>query len=187
MSEFSSLLTTRLAPFGILSDAQLALLEAHYRLLLRWNARMNLTRITDLSAAVELHYCESLFLALHLPAGALTIGDIGSGAGFPGFPIAVCRPDCEVHLIESNARKAAFLREACSIPNVRVVSKRAEEVNDDFDWVVSRAVSVSDFMGLKLSKCFALLGSAELTSTYSSARAVTVPWGSGRSLVMGER
>ena len=187
MSEFSSLLATRFARFGVLSDSQLQLLEEHYRLLLRWNAKMNLTRITDLVSAVELHYCESLFLALHLPPGALSVADVGSGAGFPGFPLAVGRPDCVVHLIESNARKAAFLRESCAVPNVRVISKRAEEADRKFDWVVSRAVSTGDFMDLKLSRYFALLGGEELRATYASATSTMLPWGSGRYLVVGEQ
>src|SRR5437868_3656406 len=92
--------------------AKLAALEVHYNLLLRWNTVLNLTGITDLDTAVERHYCESIFLAAHLPAGPLRLADIGSGAGFPGLPIAVLRPDCMVTLIESHQRKSVFLREA---------------------------------------------------------------------------
>ena len=116
-------------------------LEAHYRLLEKWNRTLNLTRISD----VERNYGESLFLGRHLPAGRLRICDIGSGAGFPGFPVAVLRPDCEVTLIEAHQRKAVFLKEAARcMPNIRVVGKRAEDVDDKFDWAVSRAVSDVD-------------------------------------------
>jgi 16S rRNA (guanine(527)-N(7))-methyltransferase RsmG len=116
-------------------------LEAHYALLQRWNQKLNLTT----EKSLERHYGESLFLAEHLPPGSLRIADIGSGAGFPGFPVAVVRPDCQVTLIESHQRKAVFLKEASRrLPNVRVLAKRAEDVDESFDWVISRAVSYQD-------------------------------------------
>jgi 16S rRNA (guanine527-N7)-methyltransferase len=83
-------------------------LRAHFELLQRWNKSLNLTRIDS----VERNYGESLFLGRHLPPGPLRICDIGSGAGFPGFPVAVLRPDCEITLIEAHQRKAVFLKEA---------------------------------------------------------------------------
>ena len=103
---------------------------------------MNLTTvIRTLEEAIERHYCESLFLAAQL-AGRRSCGvaDVGSGAGFPGFPVAVLRPDCSVTLIESHQRKAVFLREASrGLPNVRVLANRAEDVTRQFDRVISRA------------------------------------------------
>ena len=117
-------------------------LEAHYQLLKKWNQVLNLTSVDRYEDAVERHYGESLFLGKHLPTGALQIVDIGSGAGFPGIPVAVLRPDCIVTLIESHQRKAVFLREATrSISNVRILAKRAEAVEGQFDWAISRAVS----------------------------------------------
>jgi len=116
-------------------------LEAHYQLLLKWNQKLNLTS----EESLERHYGESLFLAEHLPAGNLKIIDIGSGAGFPGFPVAVVRRDCEVTLLEAHQRKAVFLKEASrKLPNVRVLAKRAEDVEDRFDWAISRGVSYQD-------------------------------------------
>jgi 16S rRNA (guanine527-N7)-methyltransferase len=95
--------------------------------------------------AVERHYCESLFLGTHLPQGSLRIADIGSGAGFPGLPTAVLRPDCSVTLIESHQRKAVFLREAGrNLPNIRVLATRAEDIKEQFDLAISRAVSYED-------------------------------------------
>ena len=70
-------------------------LRLHYELLQRWNQKLNLTRIDS----IERNYGESLFLAQHLPPGELSICDVGSGAGFPGFPVAVARPECRVALI----------------------------------------------------------------------------------------
>lgn len=128
-----------------LTPEQGAALEAHLELLVRWNRTLNLTAIRNREEAIERHYCESLFLAARLPPGRLTIADVGSGAGFPGFPVAVLRPDCVVTLIESHQRKAVFLREASrGMPNIRVLAKRAEEVKEQFDWVISRAVSYQD-------------------------------------------
>jgi 16S rRNA (guanine527-N7)-methyltransferase len=126
------------------SQSQAVALEEHYDLLCRWNKVLNLTRIDRVEDAVERHYCESLFLATHLPETGSVV-DIGSGAGFPGFVVAVARPQCSVTLIESHQRKAVFLREASRcIPNLRVRAVRAERVNDSFDWLISRAVSYSD-------------------------------------------
>ena len=128
-----------------LSAAQIEQLEAHFELLTRWNRTLNLTRIRDRAEAIERHYNESLFLARSLPPGPLRIADIGSGAGFPGFPVAIARPDCIVTLIESHQRKAVFLREASrKLPQIRVLAKRAEDVEDSFDWAISRAVSYED-------------------------------------------
>jgi 16S rRNA (guanine527-N7)-methyltransferase len=126
---------------------QVKLLEGHYELLLRWNKVLNLTRIATREEAWERHYGESIFLAEHLPAGPLRIADIGSGAGFPGFPVAVARPECTVTLIESHQRKAVFLKEAArKLSNIRVLSRRAEEVMETFDYTVSRAVSYEDLL-----------------------------------------
>src|SRR6266436_9755293 len=98
--------------------------------MLHWNKVINLTRIERLEEVVDRHYAESLFVGANLPFGSLTIADLGSGAGFPGFPIAVLRPECSVTLIESHKRKAVFLKEASrALPNVVVLAQRAEDVS----------------------------------------------------------
>ena len=89
---FAELLLERLDGVAVLSQDQVRRLEAHYELLLRWNKVINLTSVHKPAEAVERHYCESLFLGAHLPPGAFSIADIGSGAGFPGIPVAVLRP-----------------------------------------------------------------------------------------------
>src|SRR2546423_8657954 len=120
-------------------------LAKHFDLLQRWNKVLNLTSVHGMEEIIERHYCESLFLAKHLPPGTLRVADIGSGAGFPGLPVAVLRPDCNVTLIESHQRKSVFLREASrDFPNVNVIAKRAESIDARFDWAVSRAVKYSD-------------------------------------------
>jgi 16S rRNA (guanine527-N7)-methyltransferase len=173
MEDFKSLLELEFSPFGTLTCDQLSLLEAHYQLLLRWNQKMNLTRITSVTDAVRYHYCESLYLAKSLPEGALRIVDVGTGAGFPGIPVAIYRPDCEIHLVESHQRKAVFLSEATrNLPNTRVLAARSEDVTDTYDWMISRAVRPDDVLKLNLAPDIAVLGT----------EGEKLPWGESRAL-----
>jgi 16S rRNA (guanine(527)-N(7))-methyltransferase RsmG len=189
---FGDLLRERLHGIVELSAEQVSALEAHYNLLLRWNKTLNLTTITLIEEAVERHYCESLFLAAHLPAGALRVVDVGSGAGFPGFPVAILRPDCTVSLVESHQRKAVFLREVSrSIPNIRVLAKRAEEIPAEFDHIISRAVSYEDLgRSLKsLAPVADLLTGANHPPDlgFQWNEPIPVPWGQNRFLRIGGR
>jgi 16S rRNA (guanine(527)-N(7))-methyltransferase RsmG len=179
---FRELLLKRASDFCQLSSAQLDQLQQHYELMLRWNKTINLTRIEGIEEAVDRHYAESLFLGSNLPDGPLNIADVGSGAGFPGIPIAILRPEVSVSLIESHQRKAVFLKEASrSLRNVSVIPKRAEDLHQTFDWVVSRAVSWSDLQGLALSRELALIG------TDAPGRFIQLPWASERHLVIVSR
>jgi 16S rRNA (guanine(527)-N(7))-methyltransferase RsmG len=187
---FAELLREKLRGLVELSSSQMAALEGHYELLLRWNKTLNLTTITSLEEAVERHYCESLFLGAHLPAGNLRVVDIGSGAGFPGFPVAILRPDCRVALVESHQRKAVFLREASrKIGNIRVISKRAEEVDEEFDHLISRAVSYEDLRSSlkKLAPVADLLSGVEEPPSLGMQwnTPIAVPWGNTRFLRVG--
>ena len=173
---FRKLLT---ADWPSLTDEQVATLAQHYELLLRWNLRLNLTRVSKLEEAVRFHYGESLFLAQALPPGPLRVVDVGSGAGFPGIPIAVARPENTVDLVESDLRKAVFLREATrAIPNVTVIAKRAEDCEPSYDWVVSRAVSVTEVLQTRLAPTAALLiGEQDAQKAFEVRK---VPWGEHR-------
>jgi 16S rRNA (guanine(527)-N(7))-methyltransferase RsmG len=188
---FADRLEQRLGGVVELSPGQVAALEAHYQLLLRWNRTLNLTSIRTMEEAVDRHYCESLFLGTHLPQGPLRIADIGSGAGFPGFPVAVLRPDCSVSLIESHQRKAVFLREASrNLPNVRVLAKRAEDLKEPFDRAISRAVSYQDLASFlkNLAPSVDLLTGAEEPPDgigYVWRPAIPVPWSKQRFLRIG--
>jgi 16S rRNA (guanine527-N7)-methyltransferase len=175
MESFREILAQEFAPYGSLSETQLISLERHYELMLRWNRKLNLTRITDLREAVQLHYCESLYLAEFLPKRPLTIVDIGSGAGFPGIAVAVYRPDSAVDLVEAHQRKAVFLTEAIrhlGLTNARVISERAEDVDGRYDWIISRAVRPEDVLALELAPDIAILGS----------EGAPLPWGESRAL-----
>ncbi len=133
-----------------LTGAQVARLYEHYQLLQRWNRKMNLTSVEPGPEMVIRHYCESLFFGANLRVTSqVSIVDIGSGAGFPGVPMAIQRPDWKVSLVESHQRKAVFLREATrDLTNVTVLPKRAEDVSASFDWVVSRAVDPKDVLAI---------------------------------------
>jgi 16S rRNA (guanine527-N7)-methyltransferase len=116
--------------------------EVYLSLILRWNSRTNLTAVRDAEGILARHFVESIACARALPAEISTLLDFGSGAGFPGLPIALCRPEIAVTLAESQSKKAAFLREAARTLGVPVTihSARAEALRAVFDCVVLRAV-----------------------------------------------
>jgi 16S rRNA (guanine527-N7)-methyltransferase len=134
-----------LQPFATLSPEQLARTSIYIDLLLKWNARINLTAVRTPEDIVTRHFGESFFLASRLlPAGeATSVIDLGSGAGFPGLPIAILAPAARVTLIESNTKKAAFLNEAIStlkVKNVAVLRQRGEQCSRTAQLVTMRAV-----------------------------------------------
>jgi 16S rRNA (guanine527-N7)-methyltransferase len=184
---FRDALVRRVAPFCRLTADQLDQLQQHYELMLRWNQTINLTRIVDEEEAVDRHYAESLFLGSNLPAGPLRIADVGSGAGFPGIPIAILRPGCSVMLIESHQRKAVFLKEASrELGNIRVTSSRGEDVQETFDLVVSRAVSwdVLEKIGFRLAPKVALLGTQ---APNLNCQTIPIPWSPGTNIIYVSR
>ena len=188
---FRERLQQKLAGLVELKPKQVETLEAHYDLLLRWNRVLNLTSIDSLDEVIERHYGESLLLGKHLPERPLKIVDIGSGAGFPGFPVAVLRPDCIVALVESHQRKSVFLREAArGLSNVQVVAKRAEQVQGRFDFAISRAVSYEDLAAVltRLAGGAVLLTGAEDPPPnlgFAWTQPVPLPWGRNQFLRIG--
>ena len=146
-----------LAPFlggRSLSPKQVEHISIYIDILLRWNARMNLTAVREPEEIVTRHFGESLFAArLLFPAVCGTgssprpqthVVDVGSGAGFPGMPIKIWEPDVRVTLIESNYKKATFLKEVArslELSSVDVFQRRAEEFpGGSADVVTLRAV-----------------------------------------------
>lgn len=116
--------------------------DAYLELLMRWNARLNLTAIRDREGILSRHFVESIACAQAVRGEARSLLDFGSGAGFPGIPIALCRPGIQVTLAESQSKKAAFLQEAVRTLGLRanVHAGRAETLNRMFDCVAMRAV-----------------------------------------------
>jgi 16S rRNA (guanine527-N7)-methyltransferase len=186
-------LKSRLNGLVTLKASQIAALESHYELLLRWNRSLNLTTVTNVEEAAERHYCEAIFVAAHLPSDPHRIVDIGSEAGFPGIPVAILRPDCPVFLIEAHQRKAVFLREASrGMTNVKVLPRRAEDVVEEFDRAISRAVSYADLRGslAKLARSADLLTGADeppQSLGFCWNPGIRLPWGENRFLRSGVR
>ena len=123
-------------------------------LLAKWNRTYNLTAVRDPLAMVSHHLLDSLAVLPHLDfAGACArVADIGSGAGLPGIPLALARPQWHVALVESNDKKAAFLQQAkieLKLSNVEIQARRAETWHpaERFGVVVSRAFAeLADFV-----------------------------------------
>lgn len=108
----------------------------------RWNRTFNLTAIRDPRRIMTHHLLDSLAVVPHLPPGSMA--DVGSGGGFPGLPIAIAQPARPVTLIDSNSKKAAFLRQATielPVANVAIHEGRVEGWQPEaaFDVVISRA------------------------------------------------
>jgi 16S rRNA (guanine527-N7)-methyltransferase len=178
-----------------LSTPQVDALYRHFEMLMRWNQKLNLTSIRDPEEVVIRHYCECLLFGAGLPAesGASAV-DVGSGAGFPGVPIAVLRPDCRVTLLEAHQRKGVFLGESTrALANVTLRVERAEAVEDTFDWVVSRAVRAETVVSLvpKLAPNIGLMISDsdfELLPSQGSVvwnRSERIPWAEHQLCVYG--
>ena len=150
---------------ALLSPFQLQSISTYIDILVRWNARINLTSIRDPEEIATRHFGESLFAACHLfpspssvpalseastPSVAKDfarprVADLGSGAGLPGLPIKLWAPHIALTLIESNQKKATFLREVIRtliLTDVNVHSDRAETLatQSTFDLVTLRAV-----------------------------------------------
>ena len=142
-----SQLPRMLAEVGIMPSArQLEMLRTHFELLVRWNSRMNLTAIRDPLEILQRHFVESAYLTKVLELGPGTLVDVGSGAGFPGLPVKVLSPETGVVLLEPVQKKAAFLKEVArslGLPDIQVLSTRAENADVQGDWVTIRAVKVT--------------------------------------------
>ena len=124
-------------------ETQRKLLD-YLALIVKWNRVHNLTAVRDSAKMVSAHLLDSLAVAPHLKAG--TVLDVGSGAGLPGIPLALLWPQTRVTLLDSNHKKATFLRQAVielGIKNTDVISERVEswQTPHKFDLVISRAFS----------------------------------------------
>lgn len=165
---------------ALLSDAGLERLDAaltgqfeiYLSLFVRWNTRLNLTAIRDEEGILARHFVESIACARALPAGIGTLLDFGSGAGFPGVPIALCRPEIAVTLAESQGKKAAFLNEVVRVLRVsaKVHSGRAETHRGAFDCVTLRAVDKMELAVQTASRLVRASGWMVLMTTDSSQK-----------------
>jgi 16S rRNA (guanine527-N7)-methyltransferase len=143
-------LTDLLRPFLTqpLSINQVKQVQDYLELLLKWNARISLTAIRAPNGIVERHFGESFFAGEQVSVNrASSLIDVGSGAGFPGLPMAILAPQTQTTLVESQQKKVAFLREAIrtlKLMNVNVYAGRAEELEIKSQIVTMRAVERFD-------------------------------------------
>jgi 16S rRNA (guanine527-N7)-methyltransferase len=161
-----------------------ALFAVYLSLILRWNQRVNLTAIRDEQGIISRHFVESIACARALPLGIGSLLDLGSGAGFPGIPIALCRPEIFVTLAESQNKKAAFLQEAVRQLGLsaKVHGRRAEELGEQYDCVTMRAVDhMAEAVGIgarlvKTGGWLALMTSQPETAGLQSAAGPLFVW-----------
>ncbi|MGB7601254.1 MAG: 16S rRNA (guanine(527)-N(7))-methyltransferase RsmG [Candidatus Sulfotelmatobacter sp.] len=195
-----------------LSATQLNHISMYIDILMRWSARINLTAIRDEEEIVTRHFGESLFAARCLfpkgyaaseaCTGHVRVADLGSGAGFPGIPIKLWAPGLQLTLIESNHKKATFLREICrslTLTDVDIQNVRGEEVVEAYDLVTLRAVenfpgALRTAAGLMTNhgRLALLIGSSQVGLARSALPAIAwksalpVPLSQSRVLLLGE-
>ncbi|MFZ0953560.1 MAG: 16S rRNA (guanine(527)-N(7))-methyltransferase RsmG [Candidatus Sulfotelmatobacter sp.] len=194
---------------GVLSATQLQSISTYIDMLLHWNARINLTAIRDEEEIVTRHFGESLFAARHLfpkvypvsssvspvpsvvkdfdldsagarsPKAEARVADLGSGAGFPGVPIKIWAPNIALTLIESNQKKATFLRELArtiTLTDVNIQNARAEALPPSTYNVVTlraverlpKALPVAAMLLAPNGRLALLISSSQLDSTCST-------------------
>jgi len=128
------------------NDEQVLLIQKYIKILQHWNEKLSLTAIRDPLEVLHRHFCESMYAAVVMPLDFGRLADIGSGAGFPGIPLKILRPELELFLVKSNIKKGTFLAEVIrdlELANARVLISRFEELSEELaplDFVCSRAV-----------------------------------------------
>ena len=218
---------------AVLSATQLSQISTYIDLLLRWNARINLTAIRTEEEIVTRHFGESLFAARHLFSPAsypvsssvppvlkgfevgvevavdlarqspIRVADLGSGAGFPGIPLKLWSPNIKLTLIESNQKKATFLREVVrtlTLTDIDIQNTRAETIPHTYDVVILRAVDLFSTIlptAARLtapSGCLALLiapsqlaTARQALSSFEFSAPLQVPQSDSRLLVIATR
>ena len=175
---------------------------AYFTVLFRWNAQLNLTAIREPKQIIQRHFVECAFAAQHLPRDVATLLDYGSGAGLPGIPVAICRPEIRVTLGESQGKKASFLREAVRTGGIscEVYGHRVETIplGRQFDAVTMRAVEKMELalpVAMQYTRRYLALFttersapvSGELSSEFTWREPISLPEADQRILLIGER
>lgn len=198
-SAIADLLTPYLAVDEEFPAALYAQLSMYLDLLLKWNARTNLTAIREPEEIVRRHFGESLFAARHLAAETDSLLDLGSGAGFPGIPVALMHPQIQVMLAESQNKKASFLREVVrtlGLAHVEVWAGRAESlpVALRFHTVTLRAVdnmvaaiASAEPRAMQQVVLLTSAGSLPALSDFPNQRQIPVPESENRVLLLAGR
>jgi 16S rRNA (guanine527-N7)-methyltransferase len=186
-------------------DDQVLQIQQYIKILLTWNEKINLTAIRDPLEILYRHFCESMYAADAVPLDKGRLADVGSGAGFPGLPLKILRPDLQVFLVESNIKKVTFLAEVIrelGLTGAQVLSRRYEELGEEvapLDYVCSRALGeFSTFLEWASSQQIAAkqvilwigardLADVEKVSTWDWREPIPVPNSLQRLLLVGTR
>lgn len=173
--EFSAIIEEKMQKIHIdMNKRQIEQFYLYMNLLLEWNKKMNLTAITEPQEVITKHFVDCATVMKHLE-GAKRVIDVGSGAGFPGIPIKILKPDIEICLMDSLQKRISFLEEVIQklrLEKIETIHARAEELGrnkayrEQFDATVSRAVAplnvlleyVSPFLKVK-GKAICMKGS----------------------------
>ena len=132
------------------SEDKIERFNDYYDILIKWNENINLTAITEYEDVVIKHFIDSILICTFIDISKKKIIDVGTGAGFPGIPLKILNPDCEILLLDSLNKRVKFLRktvEELDLRNISCIHGRAEdlarekEYRGNFDLSVSRAVA----------------------------------------------
>lgn len=194
-----------LQPYISLDEHRLRRISTYIDLLLKWNARLNLTAVRRPEEIVRRHFGESFFAARILLSErpARRVIDLGSGAGFPGLPFAMLMPEARITLIEAHKKKGTFLKEvvfALGLRNVDVYTDRGEDYGEHADLVTMRAVErfenalpIAVGLAEEGGRIGLMIGTSQVNEAQRIAEevewrpAVSVPGGHSRVLLAGTR
>ena len=197
-------ISEELRTYGVSATADICYaIRTYISLLLHWNRTISLTAVTDPLEVLRFHFGESMFAASSIANRNGRLADVGSGAGFPGIPLKLALPALEVILIESNAKKAAFLAEAIrelGLERTEIYRGRFEDFRaegPEFDFVTARAIGRHDelikwaFGAIKLGGNLILwLGADDaaqvmLKKPWRWSKPLPIPWSHSRTILVG--